>query len=189
MSRPNTKLQQQQKEAIQAQVTASKPKLPSKAQRATKAVRSASGFTKPDGSPISSRALISIQSRPVIICSAVLVFGLTVYIMTRPRPVYLVDHTFTYANDELSSSASMWLSTASQQLPALSSASPSDSPDPQSSFLSRSSAFPPSALLRMAPPTSFCRTIQLLTSCSSKWVPMAKPGSCRQVLHGRASRS
>ncbi|XVF63847.1 hypothetical protein PTKIN_Ptkin09bG0119600 [Pterospermum kingtungense] len=29
----------------------------------------------------------------IIICSAILVFGLTVYIMTRPRPVYLVDYS------------------------------------------------------------------------------------------------
>ncbi|KAH9692995.1 3-ketoacyl-CoA synthase 4 [Citrus sinensis] len=29
----------------------------------------------------------------VVICSAILVFGLTVFIMTRPRPVYLVDYS------------------------------------------------------------------------------------------------
>ncbi|KAJ8540988.1 hypothetical protein K7X08_001804 [Anisodus acutangulus] len=37
----------------------------------------------------------------VIICSTVLVFGSTVYIMTRPRPVYLVDYSCYKANDEL----------------------------------------------------------------------------------------
>lgn len=37
----------------------------------------------------------------VIICSAVLVVGLTVYIMTRPRPVYLVDYSCYRAPDNL----------------------------------------------------------------------------------------
>lgn len=37
----------------------------------------------------------------VIICSAVLVFGLTVYIMTRPRPVYLVDYACYRPPDHL----------------------------------------------------------------------------------------
>ncbi|XP_059638061.1 3-ketoacyl-CoA synthase 4 [Cornus florida] len=37
----------------------------------------------------------------VIICSAVLVFGSTVYIMTRPRPVYLVDYACYRASDNL----------------------------------------------------------------------------------------
>ncbi|CAI9116740.1 OLC1v1017972C1 [Oldenlandia corymbosa var. corymbosa] len=37
----------------------------------------------------------------VIICSAVLVFGSTVYIMTRPRPVYLVDYACYKAPDHL----------------------------------------------------------------------------------------
>ncbi|KAL6574325.1 Protein Nef [Orobanche hederae] len=37
----------------------------------------------------------------VIICSAFLVFGSTVYIMTRPRPVYLVDYSCYRAPDSL----------------------------------------------------------------------------------------
>ncbi|XP_004293205.1 PREDICTED: 3-ketoacyl-CoA synthase 4 [Fragaria vesca subsp. vesca] len=37
----------------------------------------------------------------VIICSAVLVFGLTVYIMTRPRPIYLVDYSCYRPPDHL----------------------------------------------------------------------------------------
>ncbi|KAK6792923.1 hypothetical protein RDI58_012004 [Solanum bulbocastanum] len=37
----------------------------------------------------------------VIICSAVLVFGSTVYIMTRPRPVYLVDYSCYKAPEHL----------------------------------------------------------------------------------------
>ncbi|KAK8297723.1 hypothetical protein V6Z12_D05G207600 [Gossypium hirsutum] len=37
----------------------------------------------------------------IIICSAILVFGLTVYIMTRPRPVYLVDYSCYRAPDHL----------------------------------------------------------------------------------------
>ncbi|XP_022764993.1 3-ketoacyl-CoA synthase 4-like [Durio zibethinus] len=37
----------------------------------------------------------------IIICSAILVFGLTVYIMTRPRPVYLVDYSCYHAPDHL----------------------------------------------------------------------------------------
>lgn len=37
----------------------------------------------------------------VITCSAILVFGSTVYIMTRPRPVYLVDYSCYRAPDEL----------------------------------------------------------------------------------------
>nr|ALB76796.1 ketoacyl-CoA synthase [Jatropha curcas] len=37
----------------------------------------------------------------IIICSAFLVFGLTVYIMTRPRPVYLVDYACYRAPDHL----------------------------------------------------------------------------------------
>ncbi|XP_075496532.1 3-ketoacyl-CoA synthase 4-like [Primulina tabacum] len=37
----------------------------------------------------------------VIICSAFLVFGATVYIMTRPRPVYLVDYSCYRAPDSL----------------------------------------------------------------------------------------
>ncbi|KAL5558038.1 hypothetical protein UlMin_034249 [Ulmus minor] len=37
----------------------------------------------------------------VIICSVFLVFGLTVYIMTRPRPVYLVDYSCYRAPDHL----------------------------------------------------------------------------------------
>ncbi|XP_009365554.1 3-ketoacyl-CoA synthase 4 [Pyrus x bretschneideri] len=37
----------------------------------------------------------------VIICSAVLVFGLTVYIVTRPRPVYLVDYACYRPPDHL----------------------------------------------------------------------------------------
>ncbi|KAI5656064.1 hypothetical protein M9H77_24857 [Catharanthus roseus] len=37
----------------------------------------------------------------VIICSAFLVFGSTVYIMTRPRPVYLVDYSCYRASDHL----------------------------------------------------------------------------------------
>ncbi|KAJ8530602.1 hypothetical protein K7X08_023483 [Anisodus acutangulus] len=37
----------------------------------------------------------------IIICSTVLVFGSTVYIMTRPRPVYLVDYSCYKPNDEL----------------------------------------------------------------------------------------
>lgn len=40
----------------------------------------------------------------VIICSAVLVFGSTVYIMTRPRPVYLVDYFCYRAPDHLKAS-------------------------------------------------------------------------------------
>ncbi|XVE56058.1 hypothetical protein DITRI_Ditri03aG0206300 [Diplodiscus trichospermus] len=35
----------------------------------------------------------------IIICSAILVFGLTVYIMNRPRPVYLVDYSCYRAPD------------------------------------------------------------------------------------------
>ncbi|TXG52216.1 hypothetical protein EZV62_021385 [Acer yangbiense] len=37
----------------------------------------------------------------VVICSAILVFGLTVYIMTRPTPVYLVDYACYRPPDEL----------------------------------------------------------------------------------------
>lgn len=37
----------------------------------------------------------------VIICSAVLVFGLTVYTLTRPRPVYLVDYSCYRPSDDL----------------------------------------------------------------------------------------
>lgn len=37
----------------------------------------------------------------IITCSAILVFGLTVYIMTRPRPVYLVDYSCYRAPDHL----------------------------------------------------------------------------------------
>ncbi|KAL6215878.1 hypothetical protein ACLB2K_015304 [Fragaria x ananassa] len=37
----------------------------------------------------------------VIICSAFLVFGLTVYIMTRPRPIYLVDYSCYRPPDHL----------------------------------------------------------------------------------------
>ncbi|KAG9443441.1 hypothetical protein H6P81_014781 [Aristolochia fimbriata] len=37
----------------------------------------------------------------VLVCSVVLVFGSTVYIMTRPRPVYLVDYACYRAPDEL----------------------------------------------------------------------------------------
>ncbi|KAF8104197.1 hypothetical protein N665_0176s0012 [Sinapis alba] len=37
----------------------------------------------------------------IIICSAVLVFGLTVYVMTRPRPVYLVDFSCYLPPDHL----------------------------------------------------------------------------------------
>ncbi|XVE69876.1 hypothetical protein DITRI_Ditri10aG0026700 [Diplodiscus trichospermus] len=37
----------------------------------------------------------------IIICSAILVFGLTVYIMTRPRPVFLVDYSCYRAPDHL----------------------------------------------------------------------------------------
>ncbi|KAH7567259.1 hypothetical protein ACOSP7_010939 [Xanthoceras sorbifolium] len=37
----------------------------------------------------------------VVICSAILVFGLTVYIVTRPRPVYLVDYACYRPPDEL----------------------------------------------------------------------------------------
>ena len=37
----------------------------------------------------------------VITCSAILVFGSTVYIMTRPRPVYLVDYLCYRAPDAL----------------------------------------------------------------------------------------
>ncbi|XP_050236819.1 3-ketoacyl-CoA synthase 4 isoform X2 [Mercurialis annua] len=37
----------------------------------------------------------------IIICSAFLVFGLTVYIMTRPRPIYLVDYSCYRAPDHL----------------------------------------------------------------------------------------
>ncbi|GMI78536.1 3-ketoacyl-CoA synthase 4 [Hibiscus trionum] len=37
----------------------------------------------------------------IIICSAILVFGLTVFIMTRPRPVYLVDYSCYRAPDHL----------------------------------------------------------------------------------------
>ncbi|MFQ6619727.1 hypothetical protein Gotur_000404 [Gossypium turneri] len=37
----------------------------------------------------------------IIICSAILVFGLTVYIMTRPRPVYLVDYSCYRPPDHL----------------------------------------------------------------------------------------
>ncbi|XP_047333946.1 3-ketoacyl-CoA synthase 4-like [Impatiens glandulifera] len=37
----------------------------------------------------------------VIVCSAIMVFGSTVYIMTRPRPVYLVDYSCYRAPDNL----------------------------------------------------------------------------------------
>ncbi|KAL0799799.1 hypothetical protein Bca101_054974 [Brassica carinata] len=37
----------------------------------------------------------------IIVCSAVLVFGLTVYVMTRPRPVYLVDFSCHLPPDHL----------------------------------------------------------------------------------------
>lgn len=37
----------------------------------------------------------------IIICSAILVFGLTVYVMTRPRPVYLVDFSCYLPPDHL----------------------------------------------------------------------------------------
>ncbi|CAK9176370.1 unnamed protein product [Ilex paraguariensis] len=37
----------------------------------------------------------------VIICSAILVFGSTVYIMTRPRPIYLVDYSCYRPPDDL----------------------------------------------------------------------------------------
>jgi 3-ketoacyl-CoA synthase len=37
----------------------------------------------------------------VVICSAFLVFGLTVYIMTRPRPIYLVDYSCYRPPDQL----------------------------------------------------------------------------------------
>lgn len=37
----------------------------------------------------------------VIICSMILVFGFTVYVMTRPRPVYLVDYSCYRADDQL----------------------------------------------------------------------------------------
>ncbi|PKA62028.1 3-ketoacyl-CoA synthase 4 [Apostasia shenzhenica] len=37
----------------------------------------------------------------ILVCSAVLVFGTTVYIMTRPRPVYLVDHACYCPPDSL----------------------------------------------------------------------------------------
>ncbi|XP_010539905.1 PREDICTED: 3-ketoacyl-CoA synthase 4 [Tarenaya hassleriana] len=37
----------------------------------------------------------------IIICSAILVFGLTVYVMTRPRPVYLVDYSCYRPPDHL----------------------------------------------------------------------------------------
>ncbi|XP_068669055.1 3-ketoacyl-CoA synthase 4-like [Aristolochia californica] len=37
----------------------------------------------------------------VLVCSVVLVFGSTVYIMTRPRPVYLVDYACYRAPDDL----------------------------------------------------------------------------------------
>ncbi|KAK8506582.1 hypothetical protein V6N13_103413 [Hibiscus sabdariffa] len=37
----------------------------------------------------------------IIICSAILVFGLTVFVMTRPRPVYLVDYSCYRAPDHL----------------------------------------------------------------------------------------
>ena len=37
----------------------------------------------------------------VVICSAFLVFGLTVYIMTRPKPVYLVDYSCYKPPDHL----------------------------------------------------------------------------------------
>ncbi|KAJ0257386.1 hypothetical protein HA466_0082590 [Hirschfeldia incana] len=37
----------------------------------------------------------------VIVCSAVLVFGLTVYVTTRPRPVYLVDFSCYLPPDHL----------------------------------------------------------------------------------------
>jgi len=37
----------------------------------------------------------------VVICSAFLVFGLTVYIMTRPRPIYLVDYSCYRPPDRL----------------------------------------------------------------------------------------
>jgi 3-ketoacyl-CoA synthase len=37
----------------------------------------------------------------VVICSAFLVFGLTVYIMTRPRPIYLVDYSCYRPPDHL----------------------------------------------------------------------------------------
>ncbi|XVE94707.1 hypothetical protein REPUB_Repub02eG0031900 [Reevesia pubescens] len=37
----------------------------------------------------------------IVICSTILVFGLTVFIMTRPRPVYLVDYSCYRAPDHL----------------------------------------------------------------------------------------
>ncbi|KAK3009757.1 hypothetical protein RJ639_014275 [Escallonia herrerae] len=45
----------------------------------------------------------------VIICSAVLVFGSTVYIMTRPRPVYLVDYSCYRAPDHLKAPYSQFM--------------------------------------------------------------------------------
>lgn len=45
----------------------------------------------------------------VIICSAFLVFGLTVYIMTRPRPVYLVDYACYRAPDQLKAPATSFM--------------------------------------------------------------------------------
>ncbi|CAN1125366.1 3-ketoacyl-CoA synthase 4 [Linum perenne] len=41
------------------------------------------------------------QLDPVIICSTFLVSGITVYVMTRPNPVYLVDYACYKAPDEL----------------------------------------------------------------------------------------
>ncbi|KAF3574753.1 hypothetical protein F2Q69_00063050 [Brassica cretica] len=41
------------------------------------------------------------QTDPIIACSAVLVFGLTVYVMTRPRPIYLVDFSCYLPPDRL----------------------------------------------------------------------------------------
>ncbi|KAF5955798.1 hypothetical protein HYC85_008654 [Camellia sinensis] len=45
----------------------------------------------------------------VIVCSAFLVFGSTAYIVTRPRPVYLVDYACYRAPDHLKASSSRFL--------------------------------------------------------------------------------
>ncbi|CAA7043497.1 unnamed protein product [Microthlaspi erraticum] len=50
----------------------------------------------------------------ITICSAVLVSGLTVYVMTRPRPVYMVDSSCYLPPDHLKAPSTMFIDHARQ---------------------------------------------------------------------------